>query len=260
MREEADRAELPWVLFVSFASPHFPLVVPQQYLDLYPLERFRMPIQYSLNERPKHPVLDEMRRVKRHEYNHGLWFKGTMYEGSVGIPLIISGPGVPGGVEVETPVSLIDCYPTIIEAVGAQSYEEDDELPGKSLFKIAAGASNPQRVVFSEYHGAGSVTGMFMIRCGKYKYVYYAGGYKPQLFDLSDDPDELADLADLPEYSPVLQNCERVLRTIVDPDAADAEAKADQLRRIEEHGGREAISRGGPRIAFSPAPEKFSNH
>ena len=25
----------PWMLFSSFVAPHFPLVVPQQYLDLY---------------------------------------------------------------------------------------------------------------------------------------------------------------------------------------------------------------------------------
>jgi len=30
--------ENPWVLYLSFVAPHFPLVVPQQYYDLYPIE------------------------------------------------------------------------------------------------------------------------------------------------------------------------------------------------------------------------------
>ena len=28
----------PWVLFVSFIAPHFPLIAPQEYFDLYALE------------------------------------------------------------------------------------------------------------------------------------------------------------------------------------------------------------------------------
>jgi choline-sulfatase len=40
---------------------------------------------------------------------------------------------------------------------------------------------------------------------------------------------------------------------VVDPDAADAVAKADQRARIEAFGGRDAIlSRGS--FAYSPAP------
>jgi hypothetical protein len=34
----AAPADKPWVLFVSYIAPHFPLIVPQDYLDLYPLD------------------------------------------------------------------------------------------------------------------------------------------------------------------------------------------------------------------------------
>ncbi len=37
--KEAGRGsgDKPWVLFVSFVSPHYPLVVPEEYFDLYPI-------------------------------------------------------------------------------------------------------------------------------------------------------------------------------------------------------------------------------
>jgi hypothetical protein len=41
-----------------------------------------------------------------------------------------------------------------------------------------------------------------MIRCGRWKLVYYHG-HRPQLFDLQDDPAEMNDLAARPPYAEV---------------------------------------------------------
>src|SRR5690606_28759093 len=46
---------------------------------------------------------------------HGLWFKRLMNEESVGVPLLLSGPGVPSGNRVGAPVSHVDLFPTILE-------------------------------------------------------------------------------------------------------------------------------------------------
>lgn len=35
---DAARSEGPWVLFVSFVTPHYPLIAPKQYFDLYPVD------------------------------------------------------------------------------------------------------------------------------------------------------------------------------------------------------------------------------
>lgn len=40
---DAPTNEAPWMLFSSFVAPHFPLIVPQEYLDLYPLDSIEMP-------------------------------------------------------------------------------------------------------------------------------------------------------------------------------------------------------------------------
>ncbi len=52
----------PWVLFVSFICPHFPLVAPEKFYDLY--RNIDLPSAYDVDaERQlKHPVIDQMRK------------------------------------------------------------------------------------------------------------------------------------------------------------------------------------------------------
>src|SRR5258707_927352 len=128
---------------------------------------------------------------------------------------------------------------------------DDRDLPGASLFDVARGVA-PRRTILSEYHATGAATGAFMIRKGPFKYVYYAG-MPPQLFDLDADPQETRDLAADPGYRGLLAQCEAELRLVVDPDAADALAKADQRARIAAFGGREAILARGS-FGYSPTP------
>ena len=121
------------------------------------------------------------------------WGKSNMYEEAVGVPLILQGAGVPRGRRVRTPVSLVDGYPTILEAVGVPPGAAERGLPGASLLGLAQG-DDPERTVFSEYHAFASITGIFMVRFGRWKYVHYEG-YRPQLYDLEADPGETRDLA-----------------------------------------------------------------
>src|SRR3546814_15171370 len=100
----------------------------------------------------------------------------------------------------------------------------DLAFPGISLLDIAQGSA-PQRTVLSEYHGMGSTTGAFMIRNGRFKYVHYAK-YRPQLFDLDADPEELRDLAEDPAYREVLRDCEDARGRVCDPDAGDRAVNA----------------------------------
>jgi choline-sulfatase len=181
----------------------------------------------------------------------GLWGKSTMYEESAGIPMLLAGPDVPIANVCATPVSLVDGFPTFIHALGAKPDAEDADLPGHSLLDIAQGYV-PQRTVLSEYHAAGALTGSYMIRYGHYKYVYYVG-LPPMLFDLEADPQERNDLAPDASYVQVLSECDARLRRVVDPEAADAQARADQRQFIDRHGGVEAILKRGT-FRYSPPP------
>jgi choline-sulfatase len=296
----------PWVLFVSFVAPHFPLTAPPEHFYRYWNSTLPMPKMYAREERPKHPYLEDYRAsfcyddyfesetdVKRaiagyfgltsyldenigkvlraleesglaentrvmytsdHGDNlgaRGLWGKSTMYEEIAGVPLIVAGPGVPEGRRVATPVSHVDCFPTIIETAGVRFAEVRDTHPGVSLLDIANGKS-PRRAVMSEYHGMGSTTGAFALRMGKWKYVHYAK-YPPQLFDLAADPDEIVDLAGDPSCAAALEECRTALYAICDPSEVDARAKARQATLLAENGGREAVIARGD-LGFTPAP------
>lgn len=57
----AHRQTLPWVLFVSFVMPHFPLIAPREYYELY--EGYDLDqLRHGLDAPPpSHPVLAELR-------------------------------------------------------------------------------------------------------------------------------------------------------------------------------------------------------
>jgi choline-sulfatase len=184
----------------------------------------------------------------------GLWGKSTMYEESVAVPAIVSGPGIPAGKTSATPVSLVDLFPTVLDAAGIEPGEEDRDLPGTSLFEIANAPDNPGREIFSEFHALGAVTGLFMLRRGRFKYIHYTD-YPPELFDLESDPEELNDLAGDPSHRGTLRELEAGLRAIADPEEVDRRAKADQAALVERHGGREAVIRMGNSFASPPPGE-----
>lgn len=180
----------------------------------------------------------------------GLWGKCTMYEESAGIPLLIAGPDVPRGGNCPTPVTLCDVSATILDAVGARDAIAELDLPGASLLDLAA--QPPQdRAALSQLHTY-CPGGAFMIRTLRHKYVHYVGA-PPQLFDLETDPEELHDLAADPASAALLQEMERRLRALVDPEATDSAARQSQAAMIAKHGGEAAI-RQKERMAYTPPP------
>ena len=306
LRDEAPKyRNKPWMLYVGFVAPHFPLIAPPQFYDLYSEQDVPWPLMYGTDERPQHPFIDAMRKclcydehfdapmVRRaitayfglvsflddnvgrilqaldetglagntrviYSSDHGdnlgtrgMWGKSTLYEESAGIPLIAAGPGIPEGKVCATPVTLVDAFPTIVQSVGLAADARDADLPGISLTDIA-NERTPARTILSEYHAAGALTGSYMIRNGKWKFMYYVG-LPPMLFDLQADPNETRDLGSDPTHQAVVAECERKLRSVVDPEAADRQAKADQTAKIDALGGRDAILKKG-HFRYSPPP------
>jgi choline-sulfatase len=187
--------------------------------------------------------------------NHGLFGKWTLYEHSAAVPLIMMGADIPRGRVVGQLASHVDLFPTIVDSVGARLLGEDDTLPGQSLWPAIEGRE-AARPAFAEYHSSGSRNGAFMLRAGDWKLIYHVNE-PDQLFDLASDPHETRDLIELAaENEHVAQQAaalEAKLRAIVDPEAADRRAKADQLARAEQHGGIESIAATGY-FTHTPTP------
>ena len=76
----------------------------------------------------------------------------------------------------------------------------------------------------------GMLNAGFMLKRGDYKLCYYVGS-EPQLFNVAVDPLENDDLAPQPEYATKRAEIENALRTIVDPELEDAQAKENQRMR-----------------------------
>ena len=161
----------------------------------------------------------------------GLWWKHTFYEESASVPLILRWPGhLPAGQRRAQVVNLIDVTATILDALGAQPLPH---AQGTSLLGVARDATTPWiDETFSEYctdaipaWTGGMAVRQRMIRSGSWKLVYYHG-YRPQLFDLADDPRELTDLAEAPAHRAVREQLTAKLLAEWDPDAIEARMKA----------------------------------
>ena len=152
----------------------------------------------------------------------GMWWKCSLYEDASRIPCLAAGPSFPRGRRVETPVDLLDVQATIFSMVGV---DYPDGWIGEPLSDLPA--SDPERAVFSEYHGHGTRSGAFMIRKGSWKLIYYCRA-ENQLFHLEEDPDELHNLI---EQNPQkAADLEEELRRICSPEKENEKAR----RFIEE--------------------------
>ncbi len=187
---------------------------------------------------------------------HGTFFKNTMYEQSVSIPLIMSGPDIPKGKIVKEGVSLLDIHPTILENAGITANEHDKSLPGRSLFDYALDRTDEERPIFAELHTFAYEYAVYMLRKGRYKLVYYVG-MDNQLFDLENDPYELNDLNGNSDYIDIAKDLENELRKICDPEATDAKARKEQEELLDKHGGRDKIKEGSTFFAYSPVPKEI---
>ncbi|MBI11225.1 MAG: sulfatase [Rhodospirillaceae bacterium] len=64
--EAPKRRNKPWVLFCSLVCPHFPLIAPPDFYDMYPHELLETPKGSSLDY-PLHPWIEKFRQVQCHD-------------------------------------------------------------------------------------------------------------------------------------------------------------------------------------------------
>ena len=136
---------------------------------------------------------------------HGLMGKQNLYDHSVRIPLVLRGPGIPAGESRDQFVYLLDLFPTLCELNGL---EIPDSVEGISFAPILADPSAETRD--SLYFAYNEL--IRSVKDKRYKLIEYRTTvHKTQLFDLQEDPDELHDLSDLPEYEETLHRLRNLL-------------------------------------------------
>jgi len=142
-----------------------------------------------------------------HLGERGLFWKHTFYDESARVPFVMRWPGqVPRGERRMNVFDLTTIPATIAEAAGAPW-----NGCGRSILAAAQDALSPWRhEAVSEYCATiddpvptEEPIAQRMVYDGRYKLNYYHG-FAPQLFDLSNDPDELDDLVDDPGHRAAL--------------------------------------------------------
>jgi choline-sulfatase len=148
----------------------------------------------------------------------GMWWKCSLYEDSVRIPIVAAGDGFASGARVKTPVDLLDVQASIFHALEA---DRPADWVGRPLQTIDP--DDPGRFVFAEYHGHGVRGSSYLIRKGPWKLIYHVGA-ENQLFNLDDDPHELNNLYKAePEKAAELA---AHLREVCDPERENDRAEA----------------------------------
>ena len=112
-------------------------------------------------------------------YDHAQIEKHCMYESSVRVPLILSGPSLPQNKKIHRPVSLIDLLPTLgelCELEPAESFEGESVVPylqdEKGLDEKWIYCEFTQVGYSSHPQGSGRRVPMRMVRNADYKYIY----------------------------------------------------------------------------------------
>lgn len=155
---------------------------------------------------------------------HGLWGKVVYFEPSVGVPLLMRGPGIREGHHATRhPISLMDLYPTTCALAGLPVPAGLDGVDFSGVLADPESAAAPRDFAPSAYYAYGvRIRGgihapedephraMRLVQDSDWKYVEIEGG-EPLLFDRLNDPGETVNLAAQPEHASRCQNMREAL-------------------------------------------------
>lgn len=137
---------------------------------------------------------------------HGLWGNSSWarphpaYREHMQIPLLVKQPGVvAGGSVANQVVAQYDIFPTLLEMMGLNQLEVEGS-PGRSFNAVLTGQQSPwEDTAFFEYISVRAVVN------GNWKYVKRMFGEPHELYNLSDDPFEYANLISRSEHAATKQ-------------------------------------------------------
>jgi arylsulfatase A-like enzyme len=153
--------------------------------------------------------------------DHWMGEKTFFQNTSTKVPLIIYDPSAQAdatrGTVCDALVESIDLAPTFVETAGGDA--PGHILEGRSLLPILHGTQTEVRqdrdFVICEYDYSGSPIAnrldvsvreavIFMVATKSWKLIHFEGGFRPILFDLENDPDELVDLGESEQHTDVI--------------------------------------------------------
>ena len=221
-----EQGERPWFLWYAFNLPHAPLHMPPE--DLWQADHSDVDPKAEIGGTSKqhfHAMMEAMDteigklldslapEVRDNTYvifmgDNGTnrssisapfrptGAKGSVYQGGVNVPLIVSGPGVARGVSSDAMVNSTDMFSTIIEMAGINI---DEVLPeGVTIDSVSfvpylssPGAESRREWLYADYFDGnfdGVETANYAMRNQRYKLLRISG--VEEFYDLAEDPYE----------------------------------------------------------------------
>jgi uncharacterized sulfatase len=240
----------PFFLALGFRRPHLPWIAPKKYFDMYPPEKMPLPPRDPKGGPPRlspreHQemiahyyaavtfldvqvgrVLDALERLKLAENTIVVLFgdqgyclgerndhfgKGTLWERSLIVPLIVAAPGAKRrGAACDRVVELLDIYPTLVDL--CRLPQPASGLQGRSLVPLLNRVDAPwEDRAISAWGRQDGQRPALSVRTARYRYTEKADGKPAELIDHDVDPYERNNLVDDPRHAEVRQRLQRIL-------------------------------------------------
>lgn len=144
--------------------------------------------------------------------DHGLLLKGPMtYEGLLRVPLLMTGPTIAPGTSISSPVSSMDLAATFLDWTGVGGHED---MHARPLQPVIDGQEE-RRFTLTEWDLSASRCGVPLrlrtIRTKRYKLTVELDSGSAEMYDLTDDPDEMFNVAESPGYTTIRKGLEKML-------------------------------------------------
>jgi choline-sulfatase len=260
---KAAKSDKPFFMYLAFNAPHDPRQSPKEYVDKYPLDKVKVPVNYQDEYEYKDsigcgknlrdeklgpfPRTEHAVKVHRQEYyaiithmdaqvgrifdalektdkadntyifftadhglavgHHGLFGKQNMFDHSVRVPLMVTGPNVPKNKRIASPVYLQDIMATSLDLAGV---ETPVQVQFKTLLPLIEGKIKQS---YDAIYG-GYMKLQRMITMDGYKMIYYPKIDKTLLYDLRKDPMEMKNVADVPANAGVIKKLKKRLKQL----------------------------------------------
>lgn len=289
----SQQHEAPFMLCVGIGRPHAPLIAPQKFFDMFPLEsielapilegdladcgqafqrgrvstsrwgfeKYRKVLEAGgehmlrrwtqaylacvafadeqigkiLSALEASPYADNTYVVLTSDNGYHMGekeylFKNSCWEESARVPLVFAGPRVKRGAECDTPVSLVDLFPTFNDLCGLPM-DVNMQGTGKALdgHVLTPLLEHPER---GEWDGPpGAITAVasdtplksgtpgavcdqhWSVRTKKFRYILYNSG-EEELYDHERDPQEWTNLANDAAYDAIKAEHRKILREV----------------------------------------------
>lgn len=206
-----ENKDHPFFLDLSTYTVHTPLSAPSDITEKYKGNKYFAMIEKL--DQTVGKVIDQLKKLNLIENtviifysdNGGVWGnpplrdnKGSLYEGGIRVPLIISCPSIIAAAKIcDVPVTSVDFFPTILELINI-SPSNYSQLEGMSLAPLLHGNFNfPERAIYWHFphHRDNELSMAAAIREGDWKCVKEFESGKIYLFNLKEDQVEERNLS-----------------------------------------------------------------